>query len=51
MQLDEPSLIYDLDSHHLEMFKKAYTALGAELSGIKVLIETYFADIPAHAYK
>lgn len=51
VQLDEPSLIYDLDSHHLEMFKKAYTALGAELSGIKVLIETYFADIPAHAYK
>ncbi|KAI5078206.1 hypothetical protein GOP47_0005877 [Adiantum capillus-veneris] len=51
VQLDEPTLVLDLESHKLEAFKHAYGVLGAELSGIKLLLATYFADIPATAFK
>eukprot|EP00250_Pteridium_aquilinum_P034979 c8405_g1_i1 orf=288-2588(+) len=51
VQLDEPTLVLDLEAHQLEAFKHAYGVLGAEVSGIKILVETYFADIPADAYK
>eukprot|EP00262_Sarcandra_glabra_P002945 TRINITY_DN1336_c0_g2_i2.p1 TRINITY_DN1336_c0_g2~~TRINITY_DN1336_c0_g2_i2.p1 ORF type:complete len:767 (-),score=174.18 TRINITY_DN1336_c0_g2_i2:173-2473(-) len=51
VQFDEPTLVLDLDSHQLQTFSHAYSELESSLSGLNVLIETYFADIPAEAYK
>ncbi|KAH7416260.1 hypothetical protein KP509_14G083200 [Ceratopteris richardii] len=51
VQLDEPTLVLDLEPHHYDVFKKAYEYLGTEVSGIKILVETYFADIPSAAFK
>ncbi|KAL6507084.1 hypothetical protein OROHE_021983 [Orobanche hederae] len=51
IQFDEPTLVLDLESHQLEAFTKAYAELASSLSGLSVLIETYFADVPAAAYK
>ncbi|KAI0527020.1 hypothetical protein KFK09_002616 [Dendrobium nobile] len=51
IQFDEPTLVKDLDSHQLETFTKAYTELESSFSGLKVVIETYFADVPVKAYK
>lgn len=41
----------DLDSHKLAAFTEAYSELASSLSGLNVLVETYFADIPAEAFK
>jgi len=41
----------DLDSHKLQAFSNAYSELESSLSGLNVLIETYFADVPAEVYK
>lgn len=41
----------DLDSHQLQAFTHAYSELESSLSGLSILIETYFADMPAEAYK
>ena len=51
IQFDEPTLVLDLDSHHLQAFTHAYSELESTVSGLKVLIETYFSDVPAEAYK
>ncbi|XP_028797970.1 5-methyltetrahydropteroyltriglutamate--homocysteine methyltransferase [Neltuma alba] len=51
IQFDEPTLVLDLDSYKLQAFTEAYSELESSLSGLNVLIETYFADIPADAYK
>ncbi|KAI3450109.1 hypothetical protein Pfo_006774 [Paulownia fortunei] len=51
IQFDEPTLVMDLDSHKLHVFTHAYTELELSVSGLNVLIETYFAEIPAEAYK
>lgn len=51
IQLDEPTLVLDLESHKLEAFTKAYADLESSLSGLNVLVETYFADVPAGAFK
>ncbi|KAG7960317.1 hypothetical protein I3843_10G117200 [Carya illinoinensis] len=51
IQFDEPTLVMDLDSHKLQMFTDAYAELESCLSGLNVLIETYFADVPSEAYK
>ncbi|PON41553.1 Cobalamin-independent methionine synthase [Trema orientale] len=51
IQFDEPTLVKDLDSHILHAFTEAYSELESTLSGLDVLIETYFADVPAEAYK
>ncbi|KAJ6379855.1 hypothetical protein OIU76_016503 [Salix suchowensis] len=51
IQFDEPTLVMDLESHKLESFTEAYSELESTLSGLNVLIETYFADIPAEQYK
>ncbi|KAL5547208.1 hypothetical protein UlMin_006895 [Ulmus minor] len=51
IQLDEPTLVKDLDSHKLQAFIEAYAELESTLSGLNVLVETYFADVPAEAYK
>ena len=41
----------DLDSHKLHAFTDAYSQLESTLSGLNVLVETYFADVPAEAFK
>ncbi|KAF5475778.1 hypothetical protein F2P56_007546 [Juglans regia] len=51
IQFDEPTLVMDLDSHKLKAFSDAYSELESSLSGLNVLVETYFADVPAEAYK
>ncbi|KAL1541473.1 5-methyltetrahydropteroyltriglutamate--homocysteine S-methyltransferase [Salvia divinorum] len=51
IQFDEPTLVMDLESHQLEAFTKAYGELESTLSGVSTIIETYFADVPAAAYK
>jgi 5-methyltetrahydropteroyltriglutamate--homocysteine methyltransferase len=51
IQFDEPTLVMDLESHKLEAFTEAYSELESTVSGLNVLIETYFADIPAKQYK
>ncbi|XP_062211976.1 5-methyltetrahydropteroyltriglutamate--homocysteine methyltransferase 1-like [Phragmites australis] len=51
IQFDEPTLVKDLDAHQLAAFSLAYAELESALSGLNVLIETYFADIPAESYK
>jgi 5-methyltetrahydropteroyltriglutamate--homocysteine methyltransferase len=51
IQFDEPTLVKDLESHQLQAFTTAYSALEASLSGVNVIIETYFADVPAAAFK
>ncbi|KAJ7960383.1 5-methyltetrahydropteroyltriglutamate--homocysteine methyltransferase [Quillaja saponaria] len=51
IQFDEPTLVKDLDAHQLQAFTYAYTELESSLSGLNVLIETYFADVPADTYK
>lgn len=50
IQLDEPKLVMDLESAQYEAFKKAYAVLS-EVSGVKLLVETYFTDLPVEAYK
>lgn len=51
IQFDEPTLVKDLDPHQLQAFPHAYSELESSLSGLNVLIETYFADVPAEAFK
>ncbi|KAH7661583.1 Cobalamin-independent methionine synthase protein [Dioscorea alata] len=51
IQFDEPTLVLDLDSHQLQAFTEAYTELQSSLVGLNVLIESYFADVPAETYK
>ncbi|XP_075101231.1 5-methyltetrahydropteroyltriglutamate--homocysteine methyltransferase-like [Nicotiana tabacum] len=51
IQFDEPTLVKDLDFHQLGAFSHAYSELESSLSGLNVLIETYFADVPAEAFK
>ncbi|XP_021845465.2 5-methyltetrahydropteroyltriglutamate--homocysteine methyltransferase [Spinacia oleracea] len=51
IQLDEPVLVKDLESHQLQAFTAAYTELESTLSGLNVVVETYFADLTAEAYK
>ncbi|CAM8959604.1 unnamed protein product [Rhodiola kirilowii] len=51
IQLDEPTLVKDLDAHQLQAFTQAYGELESSLSGLNAIVETYFADLPAEAYK
>ncbi|XP_074289743.1 5-methyltetrahydropteroyltriglutamate--homocysteine methyltransferase-like [Silene latifolia] len=51
IQFDEPKLVMDLDAHQLQAYTLAYSELESSLSGLNVLIETYFADVPAEAFK
>lgn len=41
----------DLDSDQLKAFTDAYTQLEESLHGLNVVVETYFADVPADAYR
>ncbi|KAK4769689.1 hypothetical protein SAY87_030221 [Trapa incisa] len=51
IQFDEPTFVTDPDSHKLQAFVEAYSELQLSLSGMSVIIETYFADVPAEAYR
>ncbi|XP_074271004.1 5-methyltetrahydropteroyltriglutamate--homocysteine methyltransferase [Silene latifolia] len=51
IQFDEPQLVMDLDAHKLQAFTEAYSELESTLSGLNVVVETYFADLTADAYK
>ncbi|GMP91840.1 hypothetical protein CsSME_00042343 [Camellia sinensis var. sinensis] len=51
IQFDEPTLVMDLEPHKLQAFSHAYSELESTLSGLNVIIETYFADVPAEAFK
>ncbi|CAN0923337.1 5-methyltetrahydropteroyltriglutamate--homocysteine methyltransferase [Linum grandiflorum] len=51
IQFDEPKLVMDLETHELEAFTRAYSELETSLTGLNALVETYFADVPADAYK
>ncbi|KAI3877391.1 hypothetical protein MKX03_026448 [Papaver bracteatum] len=51
IQFDEPTLVMDLDAEKLSAFTDAYSQLESTLSGFNVIVETYFADLPAEAYK
>lgn len=41
----------DLDAHQLQAFTHAYSELESSFSGLNVVIETYFADVTAEAFK
>lgn len=41
----------DLESYQLEAFTKAYSELESACSGLNVIVATYFADVPAEAFK
>ncbi|KAE8660030.1 5-methyltetrahydropteroyltriglutamate--homocysteine methyltransferase 2 [Hibiscus syriacus] len=51
IQFDEPTLVLDLEAHQLQAFSAAYADLESTLSGLNILIETYFADLTSDAYK
>ncbi|KAK1259513.1 5-methyltetrahydropteroyltriglutamate--homocysteine methyltransferase [Acorus gramineus] len=51
VQFDEPVLVMDLDSHTLDAFQDAYAQLEESFSGLNVLVQTYFADVPPETYK
>ncbi|KAL9230821.1 hypothetical protein vseg_006121 [Gypsophila vaccaria] len=51
IQFDEPLLVMDLDSDKLKAFTEAYSELESSLSGLNVIVETYFADLTPEAYK
>ncbi|XP_068652443.1 5-methyltetrahydropteroyltriglutamate--homocysteine methyltransferase 1 [Aristolochia californica] len=51
IQFDEPTLVTDLEAEKLQAFTGAYSELDSTLSGLNVLVETYFADLPEEAYK
>ncbi|CAK9181059.1 unnamed protein product [Ilex paraguariensis] len=51
IQFDEPTLVKDLEYNELQVFTKAYSELESTLSGVNVLVATYFADVPAEEFK
>ncbi|CAI9289677.1 hypothetical protein Lser_V15G28588 [Lactuca serriola] len=51
IQFDEATLVKDLEPYQLEAFTKAYSDLESTCSGLNVIVATYFADIPADAFK
>ncbi|PHT36950.1 hypothetical protein CQW23_24650 [Capsicum baccatum] len=51
IQFDEPKLVVKRGARRLEAFTKAYADLESSLSGINVLVKTYFADVTAESFK
>lgn len=45
IQLDEPSLVKDLDERELALFKALYEPLLLQKGKLKVLTQTYFGDV------
>lgn len=45
VQLDEPSLVCDLDREDVELFRNLYQSILPSKGKVKVLLQTYFGDI------
>lgn len=45
IQLDEPSLVMDLDDSDRRLFISLYSSLMEEKGGLKILLQTYFNDL------
>lgn len=45
IQIDEPSLVTDLDDDDINLFKEIYSKILPYKGNVKVLIQTYFGDI------
>lgn len=45
VQLDEPSLVTDMDGKDYELFNSLYCHLLEKKGGLKILLQTYFGDI------
>ncbi|WP_026834775.1 5-methyltetrahydropteroyltriglutamate--homocysteine S-methyltransferase [Eubacterium xylanophilum] len=45
LQIDEPSLVLDLDAEDIELFEKLYKKILASKASVKVLLQTYFGDV------
>ncbi|CAH1420812.1 unnamed protein product [Lactuca virosa] len=44
IQVDEATLVKDLEGYQLEAFTKAYSELESACSGLNVIVATYFAE-------
>jgi 5-methyltetrahydropteroyltriglutamate--homocysteine methyltransferase len=42
IQLDEPTLVLDLSKKEKDAFESAYRSIAAQVSGVKILVSTYF---------
>eukprot|EP00897_Mesotaenium_endlicherianum_P001031 jgi/Mesen1/10929/ME000095S10265 len=51
IQIDEPALVMDLSARHLAAFETVYNNFRPASSQSKLLLQTYFADIPPETYK
>ncbi|KAL4373645.1 hypothetical protein HN51_007495 [Arachis hypogaea] len=51
IQFDESALVLDLESKELQASTAAYSEFACSLSGLNVLIETYFSEVLAEADK
>ena len=45
IELDEPSLVKDLDADDIALFKNIYSSILENKKGVKILLQTYFGDI------
>lgn len=45
LQLDEPSLVQDMDERDIRLFHKIYDAILSGSKSCKVLLQTYFGDV------
>ena len=45
IELDEPSLVKDLDAEDIALFKNIYSSILENKKGVKILLQTYFGDI------
>lgn len=45
LQIDEPSLVKDLDKDDIELFRAIYTKVLGDKRCTKVLLQTYFGDV------
>ena len=45
IQIDEPSLVRDLDASDIALFEKIYKEILAVKGSVKVLVQTYFGDV------
>ena len=45
IQIDEPSLVQDMDKNDIALFHKIYNVLLSEKGDCKILLQTYFGDV------
>ncbi len=46
VQMDEPSLVFELGNEDLAVCRSAYTTLARSAPGLKLLVATYFGELP-----